>query len=99
MVIKSMLQDMRLVLCNNNLKSDYHVSKRGVPYVSVFIGGFKFTFVYFKRKDIFRIFDPLGNKFEDIKTRNNVIDYFINLYELTEVKREKVVKTKIINKK
>ena len=79
--IKSLLQDMRLVISNgypHPIKSDYHVSARGVPYVSVRINSESYTFIYFATNKVFRIFLN-GVKLVDIEKRNDVIMYFKEL--------------------
>lgn len=78
--IKNMLADMRLVLCNsaNDMTADYHISRRGVPYVSVILEGKRYTFIYFGKTKIFRVFDDQQNK-KDFSHRNDVIQYFRDL--------------------
>lgn len=78
--IKIMLQEMSVELNSqpNNLESEFHISKSGVPYVHVIVKGKRYQFTYFGKSTFFRIFDYYQNP-TNLKTRKEVITHFVTL--------------------
>ena len=73
--ISNIILDIKRVLENVypiKIKTEFRISKRGVPYVRV---QDIYNICYFAKSNFFRIFKH-GNKFCDIKKRNDVISFF-----------------------
>ena len=82
-VIRDRLQHMRLVLIRTSDRGncDYHVSRRGVPYVHLYVNGVRHQFTFFGRSKKFRLFAP-DQSHIDFYNWKEVIDFYVKMKAL-----------------